>query len=267
MAAPMSPIPIALTVAGSDPSGGAGIQADLKTFHRFAVYGEAVITLLTVQNTTGVSRVETLSPGLVVDQIAAVTSDIPPAAAKTGALGNAAIVRAVARAAAAFRFPLVVDPVMISKHGARLVEDDALRAMTAELLPRAFLLTPNLPEAETLAAASIRNIDGMRRAAEKLRTFGCSNVLIKGGHAAGRPVDVLATAAGVFEFSADRIETPHTHGTGCTYSAAITAGLAQGLALRDAVAQAKRFITEAIRTNPGLGHGSGPVNHWAEIPG
>ncbi len=259
-------IPIALTIAGSDPSGGAGIQADLKTFHRFGVYGEAVITLLTVQNTVGVSRVEILDPTLVIEQLEAVLSDIPPAAAKTGALGNVDVVRSIAHAAERFRFPLVVDPVMISKHGAPLMADEAQRVVLNELAPRAYLLTPNIPEAEALAGMKIIDVDGMRRAAERLVSAGSRNVLIKGGHLKGSARDILLTADGFEEFASERFDTPHTHGTGCTYSAAITAGLAQGMPLAGSVARAKRFITEAIRTNPGLGRGSGPVNHHAAIP-
>ncbi|HWR52302.1 MAG TPA: bifunctional hydroxymethylpyrimidine kinase/phosphomethylpyrimidine kinase [Bryobacteraceae bacterium] len=256
-------IPVALTIAGSDPSGGAGIQADLKTFHQFRVYGEAVITLLTVQNTTRVDRVETLSPDLVIAQLLAVIEDIPPAAAKTGALGNQALVEAVAEEAARFAFPLVVDPVMISKHGAALVSAEARRAIAERLIPRAYLVTPNLEEAEALTGTPVRTVADMRRAAEAIVTLGARAALVKGGHLAGIPIDVLFDGSGWHEFSGDRIDTPNTHGTGCTYSAAIVAGLAHGLELRAAVAQAKRFIDEAIRTNPGLGHGSGPVNHFA----
>lgn len=255
---------VALTIAGSDPSGGAGIQADLKTFHRFHVYGEAVITLLTVQNTRGVSRVEVLPAELVVEQISAVVSDIPPAAAKTGALGNAAVIAAVARASEDWSFPLVVDPVMISKHGAPLMAAEAARVLLEQLVPRAYLITPNVPEAEALTGLSVRDLDGMRRAAEQLLQLGARNVLLKGGHMAGNAVDLLLTDNGFTEYSSDRFETPHTHGTGCTYSAAITAELARGRKLHDAVASGKAFIAAAIRTNPGLGYGTGPVNHWAE---
>jgi hydroxymethylpyrimidine/phosphomethylpyrimidine kinase len=247
--------PIALTIGGSDPSGGAGIQADLKTFHQFGVYGEAAITLITVQNSTRVSCVEILRPDLVSEQIAAVVEDIPPAAAKTGALGSSEVIRAVARAAAAFSFPLVVDPVMISKHGAPLGGGGI-----EELLPHAFLITPNLPEAEALTGT-----DDPRRAACRLREMGARAVLIKGGHAEGDATDLLYDGVDFTEFPAPRIATPHTHGTGCTYSAAITAGLAIGLPLRDAVARAKRFIHQAIATNPGLGRGCGPVNHFCEV--
>jgi hydroxymethylpyrimidine/phosphomethylpyrimidine kinase len=257
-------IPVALTIAGSDPSGGAGLQADLKTFHQFGVYGEAVVTLITVQNTRGVTRVETLEPALVLEQIRAVCSDIPPLAAKIGALGNRVMVETIAAEAESFRFPLVIDPVMISKHGAPLISEDAQRALVERLLPRAFLLTPNLHEAAALAGFAVDDRDAMFRAAEKLVSLGAANVLVKGGHLKGEAVDVLCMRdAGFLEYTADRIDTPHTHGTGCTYSAAITAELAKGTPLADAVARAKKFVTAAIRTNPGLGGGSGPLNHHA----
>jgi hydroxymethylpyrimidine/phosphomethylpyrimidine kinase len=257
--------PIALTIAGSDPSGGAGIQADLKTFHQFGVYGEAVITLLTVQNSVRVSRVEVMAPALVLEQLAAVLEDIPPGAAKTGALGSAEMVEAVARAAGDFRFPLVVDPVMVSKHGLSLLPDAAVAAIRELLLPRAFLVTPNVPEAEILSGLEIHSLHDMRRAAGRLREMGARAVLIKGGHLAGDATDVLFDGARWHDFPAPRVATPHTHGTGCTYSAAITAGLAGGLPLAAAVAGAKRFIHEAILTNPGLGKGCGPVNHHARV--
>lgn len=254
---------VALTIAGSDPSGGAGIQADLKTFHRFGVYGEAAITLITVQNTVRVDRVECLPPELVLEQIRAVTEDIPPAAAKTGALGNRGIVEAVAAAAAAFSFPLVVDPVMVSKHGLPLVAKEARDAFVDRLIPRAFLVTPNLSEAAALAGLEVGDVEGMRKAARTIYEMGARAVLVKGGHLAGAAIDVLYDGRAWREFSAPRIETRHTHGTGCTYSAAITACLAAGAALEDAVTRAKAFITEAIRTSPGLGRGAGPVNHHA----
>jgi hydroxymethylpyrimidine/phosphomethylpyrimidine kinase len=256
-------LPIALTIAGSDPSGGAGVQADLKTFHRFGVYGEAALTLVTVQNTVRVSRVEVLPPDLVVEQIEAVLEDIPPAAAKTGALGSAAVARAVARVAERFRFPLVIDPVMVSKHGLPLLSAEAVRVLRDELLPRAALATPNIPEAESLTGIVVRGMEEMRRAAEQILAMGPRAVLIKGGHLMGDAVDLLWDGSRWDEFPALRIATTHTHGTGCTYSAAITAELARGMELKEAVASGKRFIQEAIRTNPGLGRGSGPVNHWA----
>jgi len=256
--------PVALTIAGSDPSGGAGLQADLKTFHRFGVYGEAVVTLITVQNTRGVTRVDPLAEDLVSAQIRAVLEDIPPHAAKTGALGSKEVVAAVADAAAGFRFPLVVDPVMIGKHGARFLDDDSLHVLIERLIPRAFLLTPNLDEAGALAGLAVNNRDSMIRAAEKLIALGAANVLVKGGHLPGDALDILYTGAGeIHEFTAARVATPHTHGSGCTYSAAITAELARGTPLVEAVRRAKDFVTRAILTNPGLGGGQGPLNHFA----
>jgi hydroxymethylpyrimidine/phosphomethylpyrimidine kinase len=260
--------PVALSIAGSDPSGGAGLQADLKTFHRMGVYGEAVVTLITVQNTRGLQRVEVLAGDLVAEQIHAVITDIPPMAAKTGALGGLAVMEAVVEAvtqaaAAGLAFPLVVDPVMLSKNGVALMGQEARQAFAEKLLPHAFLLTPNLDEASELTGIEARDPASMTRAAEKLIEMGAANVLVKGGHLEGDAIDVLVTRAGVRrEFRAPRIATPHTHGTGCTYSAAITAELAKGFALTEAIRIAKAFITEAIRTNPGLG-ASGPVNHFA----
>jgi hydroxymethylpyrimidine/phosphomethylpyrimidine kinase len=264
-------LPIALTIAGSDSGGGAGIQADLKTFHQLRVYGAAAITLITIQNTVGMSRVETLDPALVAGQIDAVLTDLPPQAAKTGALGTAEIVRAVSTAIAARKtgFPLVVDPVMIGKHGAPLIDADARGALRDLLIPKAALVTPNLPEAAELARLPVRNVDQMKEAAIMIAKSGVGAVLIKGGHLEGtgfesETVDVLWHGGVFTEFRAIRIKTRHTHGTGCTYSAAITAFLARGFPLPDAVARAKRFIHEAIRTNPGLGGGAGPLNHWAD---
>jgi hydroxymethylpyrimidine/phosphomethylpyrimidine kinase len=254
---------VALSIAGSDPSGGAGIQADLKTFHQFGVYGEAAITLLTVQNTLTVARVECLDPDLVAAQIRAVVEDIPPGAAKTGALGNAAIIEAVAALAAGFKFPLVVDPVMISKHGLPLIAPEAVAALSACLLPLAALVTPNLAEASELCGIEVTEPRAMREAALRIHGLTGAAVLVKGGHLESGALDLLFDGAAFHEFPGERIETRHTHGTGCTYSAAITALLAQGMALPAAVERAKRFVAEAIRTNPGLGGGQGPVNHHA----
>ncbi|MCC6860427.1 MAG: bifunctional hydroxymethylpyrimidine kinase/phosphomethylpyrimidine kinase [Bryobacterales bacterium] len=254
---------VALTIAGSDPSGGAGIQADLKTFHQFGVYGEAVLTLLTVQNTLGVERVECLSPELVLEQLRAVLADIPPGAAKTGALGNREVVIAVGEAARDFDFPLVVDPVMISKHGAALLSSDAVAAVKTCLAPRAFLLTPNLAEASVLSGIEVRNIPDMREAARRIGDLGPEAVLVKGGHLPGTATDVLYWRGEFSDLSGERVETRHTHGTGCTYSAAIAAELARGTPLDEAVFRAKAYIGEAIRSGPGLGRGSGPVNHHA----
>ena len=254
--------PVALTIAGSDPSGGAGLQADLKTFHRFGVFGEAVVTVITVQNTQTLARVEVLSPDLVRDQILAVTSDIPPGAAKTGALGNRGVVEAVADVAAEFGFPLVVDPVFLSTGGTPLLDEPGRKALAERLLPRAFLLTPNLEEAEALAGFPVNDLKSMRRAAEVIASLGPRNVLVKGGHLKTEAVDVLMLHSGkVVEFYAARLATRNTHGTGCSYAAGITAELAKGTHLEEAVGRAKRFITQAIRQAPGLGRGTGPLNH------
>jgi hydroxymethylpyrimidine/phosphomethylpyrimidine kinase len=254
---------VALTIAGSDPSGGAGIQADLKTFHQFGVYGEAVITLATVQNTQRVSRVEVFSPDLVTDQIAAVISDIRPQAAKTGALGSANVIAAVTSLAAEFDFPLVIDPVLISKHGARLLSSDGEEALK-NLLRHATLVTPNIPEAEALTGLGIHSEEDMTTAARRLLEFGCRAVLVKGGHReSSDAVDVLVTGSLIQRFSRPRLQTRNTHGTGCTFSAAITACLAKGLDIVAAIASAKQYIQAAIETALPLGRGIGPLNHFA----
>lgn len=253
-------MPVALTIAGSDPSGGAGLQADLKTFHQHGVYGTSVVTLLTVQNTQAVSAVKFLDSDFVLAQLDAVLLDIPPKAAKTGALGDASLIEAIADRAKSFSFPLIVDPVMVSKHGAALIEDDAVDVFTHKLLPNAFLLTPNLHEAAKLAAMEVTDVRSMEKAAAVIAGFGVANVLVKGGHLDGDVVDVLWTDGQTCFLRAPRVDTRHTHGTGCVLSAAITARLAKGVGLVAAVKSAKQFTTAAIRTNPGLGGGIGPVN-------
>jgi len=256
----------ALTIAGSDSGAGAGIQADLKTFAAHGVYGTSAITAVTAQNSLGVTMVEALPADLVTAQIEAVVSDFGVHAAKTGMLANAAIVEAVAAAVRDLEIPLlVVDPVMIAKSGDRLLDDEALGAMKMELIGQAYLVTPNIPEAEALTGLTIRGGDDVRRAAEKILTMGPRAVLIKGGHLAGDAVDILWDGVSWSEFAAPRVDTRHTHGTGCTYSAAIVAHLALGCDLATALGKAKRFIHAAILSNPGLGSGSGPVNHWAEF--
>ena len=202
--------PVALTIAGSDPSGGAGIQADLKTFHQFGVYGEAVITLLTVQNTVRVSRIHCMNAKLVTEQLEAVLEDIPPQAVKTGALGSAPVVRAVAKAAAKFAFPLVVDPVMIGKHGSPLLDDAARDAMIRYLLPHAKLVTPNLPEAEALADCRAGSMKERKEAARRIAGLGPKSVLIKGGHSQGPAIDLLFHENKFIEFKAPRFKTKHT---------------------------------------------------------
>ncbi|MFQ5699508.1 MAG: bifunctional hydroxymethylpyrimidine kinase/phosphomethylpyrimidine kinase [Myxococcota bacterium] len=259
------PPAVALSVAGSDSSGGAGIQADLKTFQRFGVYGASAVTLVTAQNSRGVREVQVLAPELVAAQIAAVAEDLEVRAAKTGALGSAAGVEAVAKAIAEHGIPnLVVDPVMISKHGRRLLAEDAVETLKKRLLPRASLVTPNLDEASALLGRPVENESQMRDAARALCDLGCAAALVKGGHlASGDAVDLLYDAGDFVRLSASRIDTSQTHGTGCTHAAAITALLARGEPLAEAVRQAKDFVTRAIRNAPGLGHGSGPLDHWA----
>jgi len=257
---------VALTIAGSDPSGGAGVQADLKTFHQHGVYGTSVLTLLTVQNTCSVRRVEVLDPGLVREQIDAVLDDVPPGAAKTGALGTAAVVRAVAEAAQHFEFPLVVDPVMISKHGAALLDESARMALKEELIPRATLLTPNAPEASWLAGIDVVDRHSARDAAHAIADLGAWAVLVKGGHILGdQALDLLCVQGQIIELSARRIDTRHTHGVGCTYSAAIAARLALSEPLLSAVSDAKGWLTEAMLDPPRVGRGIGPVNHFAPV--
>jgi hydroxymethylpyrimidine/phosphomethylpyrimidine kinase len=256
--------PVALTIAGSDPSGGAGIQADLKTFHAHGVYGTAALTLLTVQNTQRVSRVEVLDPALVIEQIDAVVDDLDVGAAKTGALGSVEVVEAVAARAASLPFPLVVDPVMVSKHGAPLIAEAAQRALRDALLPVATLVTPNGPEAEALSGRPVTDAASALEAARAIRDLGVHAVLLKGGHLPGATAhDLLLVEGEVLAIDAPWVDTDQTHGTGCTLSAAIVARLARGAGLADAVRGAKAFLTEALRTAPGLGRGIGPVNHFA----
>ncbi|HOG23031.1 MAG TPA: bifunctional hydroxymethylpyrimidine kinase/phosphomethylpyrimidine kinase [Candidatus Omnitrophota bacterium] len=257
-------IPTALTIAGSDPSGGAGLQADLKTFHQRRVYGMAVVSLLTVQNTRGVRAVHPLKPAQVISQLETVLEDICPRAAKTGALGNEGLIRAIARKAETFRFPLVIDPVMVSKHGARLLASSSVEALKKSLIPHAALVTPNIPEAEILAGIRIGNLSDMKKASRRILELGPRAVLLKGGHLKGASIDVFCDGKRMVLLKAPRIRTRHTHGTGCTYSAAITAELAKGRELLAAIRIAKRFVTKAIRTAPGLGRGAGPVNHFVK---
>jgi len=255
--------PVALTIAGSDPSGGAGIQADLKTFHQFEVYGMSVLTVVTVQNSVSVTDVLPLEASIVERQLEAVIEDIPPDAAKVGALGSAAIIDVVGAWVDRLPIPVVVDPVMISTHGQALMPESATQAFLDYLLPFAYLVTPNLHEASLLAGIEVDSLATMEEAAKRIADHGCRNVLVKGGHLTSEPVDLLWTDGEVRTFRSERHNTPHTHGTGCTFSAAITALLAHQLTLTQAVEQAKSFISEAIRTAPGLGRGNGPVNHHA----
>jgi hydroxymethylpyrimidine/phosphomethylpyrimidine kinase len=258
-------LPIALTVAGSDSGGGAGIQADLKTFHAFGVYGTSAITAITAQNTRGVTRIHSVPLDDVRAQIDAVVSDLRPAALKTGMLATAELVSTVADAIRDHGLEqYVLDPVMVATSGDRLLEEDSVATIVSELLPLAELVTPNLHEAAILAEMSVETPDDMREAGRRILERGAGAVLLKGGHLEGDVVDVLVGAGDDRVWSRTRIETKHTHGTGCTLSAAITACLAHGLALPDAVDRAVRFTARAIAEAPGLGSGRGPVSHFVD---
>ena len=254
----------ALTIAGSDSGAGAGIQADLKTFAAHGIYGMTAITAITAQNTRGVAAVHALPPELVRAQIEAVVSDIGVDAAKTGMLATASIVDAVASAVRDFHIPfLVVDPVMRSSSGDTLSEDDVLEAMRRELLPRAFVVTPNIPEAERLAGISIVNDNDRRSAARIIGEYGVNAVIIKGGHDRTATIrDVLYDGSQFTEFCVERVASKHSHGTGCTFAAAIAAHLAQGRSLADAIPLVQQYIAGAIRAAPQLGKGNGPMNHF-----
>jgi hydroxymethylpyrimidine/phosphomethylpyrimidine kinase len=262
--------PIALTIAGSDSSGGAGIQADLKTFSAFGVYGASVITALTAQNTQGVAAIEPVAASFAVAQMQAVLCDLEVGAIKTGMLANAGIIEAVAgRLRDGPRRPLVVDPVMVATSGDVLLEVDAVDALKGELFPQALLITPNLPEAARLLDVREATSEAeMGAQAKALLALGCGAVLLKGGHGSGEEaVDILCDAAGIERFVRPKVETRHTHGTGCTLSAAITALLAQGVGLREAVGRAKAFVWHALQEGRalGIGHGNGPVDHLFAI--
>jgi hydroxymethylpyrimidine/phosphomethylpyrimidine kinase len=261
---------IALTIAGSDSSGGAGIQADLKTFSAFGVYGASAITALTAQNTRGVAAVEPVTPAFVVAQIEAVLSDLKVGAIKTGMLANAGIVEAVARTLReAPPCPLVVDPVMVATSGDILLAPDAVDAVRRELVPLATVITPNLAEAACLLGTKQAQSEAEAVAqARALLALGCKAVLVKGGHGSGEgAVDILCDGAGMERFARPRIDTPHTHGTGCALSAAIAALTAQGAGLREAIARAKTFVWEGLTHGRALevGRGRGPIDHLFAI--
>ena len=260
---------IALTIAGSDSGGGAGIQADLKTFSALGVYGASVITALTAQNTRTVASVQPAGPAMIAAQMAAVFDDLDIRAIKLGMLGGTDAIRAVAEGLQGCDLPIVLDPVMVAKSGDSLLADDAIGALRDLLLPRATLLTPNLPEAARLTGnVPAETRDQLLDQARKLMGMGAQAVLMKGGHADGpRCLDLLVTADGVTELTAPRHPTRNTHGTGCTLSAAVAAGMAQGLPLFDAVAAAHRYLQGAIAAADGLsvGHGHGPVHHFHAV--
>ena len=254
-------VPKALTIAGSDPSGGAGIQADLKTFSALRVYGMAVIAALTAQNTVGVASVMAIPAEVVKSQLDTVLSDIPPDAAKTGMLSTAANVGVVAAKVREYGLTkLVVDPVMRSTSGASLLEPEAQLLFRKELLPLALLITPNLDEAHAFTGKPVATIEDMEEAALHIHGMGARNVLVKGGHLEGDCTDVFFDGKVFFYLRTERIGSRHTHGTGCVLSAAITAYLALGKPLQDAVSEAKQFVTEAIRGGLALGRGTGPCD-------
>ena len=266
---------IALTIAGSDSSGGAGIQADLKTFAAFGLYGASAVTAITAQSTSGIEATLALAADLVTAQIEAVAGDLTIDATKIGMLANAAIVEAVAAAIAELDLPLiVVDPVLVSSSGERLLDDDGVRALCAGLLPLARVVTPNLPEAEALSERRIASMDDARDAARRIQEMGAAAVIITGGHGLGpgtkdqepgtEIVDLLFDGCDFHEFRTPRVDSRHTHGTGCTYASAVAAGLALGLALPEAAARAQSYVAGAIRHAPGIGHGRGPLDHFWE---
>jgi hydroxymethylpyrimidine/phosphomethylpyrimidine kinase len=257
-------IPVALTIAGSDSGAGAGIQADLKTFAAFGVYGVTVITAVTAQNTLGVRAVQEIEPATIAAQLDAVAEDFAIASVKTGMLSSAAIIETVAAGIRRYRLrPVVVDPVMVAKSGDRLLREDAVEALRRILLPLAQVVTPNIPEAEVLAGRAIRSRDDRLAAARAILQLGAQAVVIKGGHSDEDPiVDLLIDQTGVHEYRARRIATSSTHGTGCTFSAAIAAALARGQDVPSAVAAAREYVSRALSSAPGLGHGHGPMNHF-----
>lgn len=257
-----------LIIAGSDSGGGAGIQADIKTVTALGGYAATAITAITVQNTLGVSAAHPLPLALIEAQARAVLDDIGADVIKTGMLGDAEVVGLVAQLLDAATVPSVIDPVMVAKGGALLLADDAVAPVRALLVPRAALLTPNALEAEALTGIAVESTDDLRRAGEALLVMGAGAVLMKGGHVLGdRVVDILMTSHGETSFEGERVETRHTHGTGCTLASACATGLAQGLSLEAAVARAWAYVHEAIARAPGLGKGNGPLDHGWPLRG
>jgi hydroxymethylpyrimidine/phosphomethylpyrimidine kinase len=257
-----------LVIAGSDSGGGAGIQADIKTITALGAFAATAITALTAQNTLGVHGVMAVPVDFIRQQIEVVMSDIGADVIKIGMLGDAQTIEAVCDALAAYApgVPVVLDPVMVAKGGHALLESTAVAVLRRRLLPMAAIITPNLPEAEALTGLSIGSETEMRTAATALLALGAPAVLLKGGHLASDTVtDLLASAAGVEAFAAPRIETRHTHGTGCTTASAVAAGLAQGMSLRDSVVRARAFVRAALVAAPGLGRGHGPLNHAVTV--
>ncbi|MDR3516257.1 MAG: bifunctional hydroxymethylpyrimidine kinase/phosphomethylpyrimidine kinase [Azospirillaceae bacterium] len=253
-----------LIIAGSDSGGGAGIQADIKTVIALGGYAATAITALTAQDTLGVHGVMAVPAAFVVHQARVVLDDIGADSIKIGMVNQIDVIEALAvlLAPSALTIPVVLDPVMVAKGGSPLLDPAAIGCLTSCLIPRAAVITPNLPEAALLTHRTIETVDDMHRAADTLLALGSQAVLLKGGHLSGDIVtDLLVTAAGTVQFESPRFLSVHTHGTGCTLASAVATGLAQGLSLRDAVDRGRRYVQEAIRTAPGLGHGHGPLNH------
>ena len=262
----MERVKTALTIAGSDSGGGAGIQADLKTFSALGVFGMSALTAITAQNTRAVTAVFELPSDIVAAQIDAVVTDIGADAVKTGMIANSELIRVVAEKVRQHGLrTFVVDPVMIAKSGDRLLREEAVRALREELIPLATVVTPNLPEAEVLVGRSVATLDQMRAAAADIVRLGARSVVVKGGHLDGDPIDVFYDGQRYLELSARRVETTSTHGTGCTFASAIAAGLAKGAPPLDAIRRAKEFVTRAIETSFAIGRGHGPTNHLAGV--
>ncbi|MEO8200312.1 MAG: bifunctional hydroxymethylpyrimidine kinase/phosphomethylpyrimidine kinase [Gemmatimonadota bacterium] len=259
--------PIALTIAGSDSGGGAGIQADLKTFHQFRVYGTSVVVAVTAQNTVGVRGISTIPEDIVAAQLAALAEDLPPAALKTGMLATPSLVHLVADAIQNYSWRcFTLDPVMVASSGDRLLTSEAESTMRERLLPLAALITPNLDEAEILTGMEVRDSEAMKRAGQRLLEMGARAVLMKGGHlASADAIDLLVVPGTTRRFTHPRIQTTSTHGTGCTLSAAVTAGLALGQSLERAVIDALDFVHRAIEESFRIGAGHGPLNHWVAV--
>ncbi|MCI0786417.1 MAG: bifunctional hydroxymethylpyrimidine kinase/phosphomethylpyrimidine kinase [Chloroflexi bacterium] len=252
-----------MTIAGSDSGGGAGIQADLKTFSALGVYGSSTLTAITAQNTVGVTMVHEIPIDIIVAQIDAVLSDIGADAVKTGMLASSAIVETVAQEMERHHVSrLVVDPVMVAKSGDRLLREDAVEALRTRLIPLAAVVTPNIPEAEALTGLKIETDEDVRRAAEAIVQLGARAVVVKGGHREGPATDLFYDGVRFQEFSAPRIDTVNTHGTGCTFASAVAAGLAKGLEVVESVELAKDYVTEAIRRSFPVGRGHGPLHHF-----
>lgn len=262
----LAKVPRAMTIAGSDSGGGAGVQADLKSFAAMGVYGVSVLTAITAQNTVEVTDVMELPVSLIESQIDAVVADIGTDAVKTGMLSSAAIIEAVVGKIKEYGFAnLVVDPVMVAKSGDKLLQDDAVQVLRDMLVPLAMLVTPNIPEAEVLTRSSISNVDEAQEAAVAIVGMGAKAVVVKGGHLLGPASDIFYDGEEFRVFTTQRISSTSTHGTGCTFASATAAGLARGLSLRDSVSQAKKYVTEAIRSAYPMGRGHGPLNHFYEF--